>query len=363
MPKICIVTNIPVPYRIPIFNIIGKILEDNFLVIYAARKEPNRLWELDDLKFNHIFLEENISEKKDGFNYIHNNKDIIKHLLNFSPDYVITTGFNPTHLYAWLYSKIFFKKHVYWSDGTMFTERHLGLIHKFVRNIVFKTTYSFIGPGNDNKKLYLSYGADENRIFKSHLCIDNQLFLNEKNFGDREFDLMYSGQFTDRKIPHFFVDIVEEVSKRVEHLTLLLIGDGPLKNEILARLNALKNVTYTYPGFVPQQELRGYYSSAKLFLFTTKLDAWGVVANESLASGTPVLVTPFAGVANDLVKHEYNGLVLDVDKQLWSNKIMEILENQQRWHQFSQNAFASVKDFTFDNAAKGICHACDFFRR
>lgn len=355
--KICIVTNIPVPYRIPIFNIINSILGKNFLVIYAARKEPNRLWDLGNLDFNHIFLEENIEEKQDGFNYVHNNKDILKHLISFSPDYIITTGFNPTHLYAYLYSKIFFKKHIYWSDGTIFTEKNLTWKHELLRKIIFNTTYSFLGPSNDNKKLYMSYGINENKIFKTHLCVDNNRFDNSMSFTDRKYDLIFSGQFIDIKQPIFFLNIVEEISFK-KKLNILIIGDGPLKEEIITKLNKITNITYNYPGFVSQEELPYYYSMSRIFLFTTKLDAWGVVANESLASGTPVIVTPYAGVANDLVKDNVNGFVLDINKELWSEKIIEILDNETLWENLSKKAKLSVSDYTFKNAAEGILNSC-----
>ena len=357
--KICIVTNIPVPYRIPIFNIINSILGKNFLVIYAARKEPNRLWDLGNLDFNHIFLEENIEEKEDGFNYVHNNKDILKHLISFSPDYIITTGFNPTHLYAYLYSKLFFKKHIYWSDGTLFTEKNLTWKHKFLRKIIFKTSYSFLGPSNDNKKLYMSYGVKEKNIYKTHLCVDNDKFLNNNTFSEREFDLMFAGQFIDIKNPLFFISIIKKLSKQKNDLNVLIIGDGTLKKTILDELNNLTNIKYTYPGFIPQSELTKYYSSSKIFLFTTKQDAWGVVANESLASGTPVLVTPFAGVANDLVKDDYNGYVLDINEDIWVDRILKILDNEELWTSLSRNSIDSIKNFNFNNAAKGILDACN----
>lgn len=352
-------TNIPVPYRIPIFNLLAKQLNDDFLVIYAARTEPNRSWKLDNLHFNHIFLKENITEKDDGWNYIHNNKDIFKHLLAFRPDYVITTGFNPTHLYGWLYTKIFSKKHIYWSDGTIFTEKHLGILHRILRYLVFNTSHAFIGPGRENKKLYKSYGIAEEKIFTSHLCIDNSLFANNKSFADREYDLMFSGQFIDRKIPHFFVDVIEKLSKKMPSISVLLLGNGPLRNEVITRLNNLPNVRVFYPGFVDQQNLPTYYASSKLFLFTTKLDAWGVVANESLASGTPVFVTPYAGVAHDLIINGYNGYVLDIDKAIWTENIYDLLNNAREWNILSSNAIKSVKIYNFENAAQGISQSCD----
>lgn len=357
--KICLLINIPVPYRIPVFDLISSKLGDDFLVIYFAKKEPNRKWKLENLQHNHMFLKENIREKDDGFNYVHNNFEVFTHLMKINPDCLITTGFNPSHLYGWLYSKLFFKKHIFWSDGTIFTEKSLGWKHKLLRKIVFNTTYSFLGPSEDNKKLYMSYGVDKKRIFKTHLAVNNDKFSNNNKFIDRKYDLMFSGNLIDNKNPIFFIDIIKNLSIMMK-LNILIIGDGPLKKDILNKLNSLENVTFDYPGFVAQEELPYYYSNSKLFLFTTRLDAWGVVANESLASGTPVLVTPYAGVANDLVKNDENGYILDIDKEKWSRKIVEILNDESLWNRLSKDAIKSVKNYTFENAANGIITACNY---
>lgn len=353
------VTNIPVPYRIPIYTKLSEQLGENFLVIFAAKTEPNRSWKLGELKFNHLFLNENISEKSDGFNYVHNNFDVIKQLKEFNPDVVITTGFNPTHLYAWMYAKLFRKKYIPMTDGTIDSEKHLTWLHRLVRRIVYKTSQAFIGASEHSKELYKLYGIREQSIFQSHLCIENERFYNEERYQDRKFDLMFSGQFTERKLPFLFAEIAKKVSDRVSGLKVLILGSGPLKEEFLGRLMH-DNINVEYAGFVGQEELPSFYASARLFLFTTRLDPWGVVANEALASGTPVFVTPYAGVTADLVKDGENGFVLESNSDVWADRIVELLQDLVLWKKLSLNAKESVEKFNFDNAAKGILNACEY---
>ncbi|MFA6189056.1 MAG: glycosyltransferase family 4 protein [Sulfuricurvum sp.] len=357
--KVALVINIPAPYRIPIFEKLSEYLGNNFLVIFAARTEPNRTWNIKELKFNHLFLNENITEKKDGFNYVHNNPDIWKHLKDFNPDVIITTGFNPTHLYAWLFAKLFRKKHLTMTDGTIETEEHLSWLHKLIRKIVFSTSHAFIGAGQQSLALYQSYGIPSRAIFQSHLCAGNERFKNQKSFYERNYDLMFSGQFTERKLPFFFAEIAKKVSHIRPNIRVLILGSGPLKEEFLKQL-VDDHIEYTYPGFVSQEELPSYYCDAKLFLFTTRLDPWGVVANEALASGTPVLVTPHAGIANDLVKNDDNGYILNTDSALWATQILATLDNPEQWQKLSTNAVKSVNSYTYENAAMGILNACSY---
>lgn len=357
--KIAITTNIPVPYRLPIYTRLNKKYGDDFLVIYCAKRESNRLWNLNNFNFNHIFLKENFKENKDGFNYVHNNLDIFKKLKSFNPDIVITTGFNPTHIYAWLYSKLFIKKHICMTDGWKKVEEKLSIVHKIVRKIVFKTSKAFIGASKNSLDLYRSYKIKDEKLFQSHLCIDNDNFKNNQKFDDREYDLIFSGQFINIKSPLFFADVVYKISKIKKDLKILILGDGLLKEAFIDKMNKYK-IDYTYVGFIEQKDIAKYYSKSKLFLFPTKIDAWGIVVNEAMASGTPVLTTPFAGVVNDLLIDKKNGYILNLNSNIWAEKSIEILNHPTLWEELSINAKQSVEKFNFDNATQGIIEACEY---
>ncbi len=154
--KTCIITNIPAPYRNPILEIVGNEFKNDFLMIFCAKKESNRKWNLDNFNFNHLFLKENMKAKSNGYDYVHNNPDVFKELKKFNPDIIITTGHNPTHLYAWLYSLIFRKKHIPMSDGWIFSENNLSFLHRIIRKIVFLTSSSFIGASKNTFLLFES---------------------------------------------------------------------------------------------------------------------------------------------------------------------------------------------------------------
>lgn len=357
--KLAIVTNIPAPYRIPIYNILAEKYGDNFLVIYCARKEANRSWNLEDFRFSHVYLKEKTKAKGDGFNFVHNNPDIIRELKRFKPDVIITTGYNPTHLYAWLYALLTGKKHIPMTDGWQGSERNLSLLHRMVRKLVFFSSKAFIGAGENSVKLFESYGVKRERIFKSHLCVDNERFMKSCGRKQRVYHLMFSGQFLDIKLPFFFAEVCKRVKESVPELKVLLLGSGPLKEEFLGKLNEY-GIDYDYPGFISQEELPGYYSSSKLFLFTTITDAWGIVANEAMASGMPVLVTPYAGVVNDLVLDGENGFILDTKAELWAERAVELLSDSERYKSFSEKARESVKEFNFQAAAEGIGEAFEY---
>lgn len=164
--KLCLIINMPAPYRNPIFELVSKEFGNDFLVIFCSEKESNRKWNLNTLKFFHLFLKENAKIKKNGSDFVHNNPDIFKELRKFNPDVIITTGYNPTHLYAWLFSLVFRKKHIPMTDGWIYSENNLSIFHRMIRKIVFLTSSSFIGPSKNTFLLFESYGVKKKEYFK-----------------------------------------------------------------------------------------------------------------------------------------------------------------------------------------------------
>lgn len=357
--NVVLITNIPAPYRLPIYEIISSKSVINFKVIFCAKSEPNRKWVLDNFNFNYAILKKRkIFTRKDKFrnNYIHFNPDLISEIRCFRPDVIINTGYNPTNLLAWIYALIFRCKHIVMTDGTKLSESNLSIIHEIIRKVVFKTSSAFIGASNGSIDLFARYGVNLSKCVKSCLCVQNDRFKNHNGYDIRQYDLMFSGQFIDGKLPLFFIDVIIELYRIGRNVKVLIIGDGPLKEKMITKLDDQK-IDYFYAGHIDQSDLPNYYSNSKLLLFPTLNDPWGIVANEALASGTPVLTTSDAGVSNDLVIDSKNGYILPIDISKWAVKITYLLENPKIWTEFSQSAFNDVADFNFDNAANGLIDA------
>lgn len=353
-PRTAIVTNIPAPYRSRVFSLLPS---DGFHVIYCARKEPNRDWKLPALSHSHEFLKERIQDKGDGFNFWHNNPDVWSALQRQKPEVVVTTGFNPTHLYAFLWAKLHRARHVCMTDGTIESESSLGWLHRMIRHLVFKGSDAFVAASQKGLALYRSYGLPKERIFQSHLCADNALFSAHVAESERPFDVMFSGQLHERKLPFLFVDVCGEVLRRRGRCTALVLGTGPLRDEVMHRLTAL-GVEVTYPGFVQQAELPAWYSRARVLLFTTRMDPWGVVANEALAAGTPVICTPHAGVADELVVDGETGFVCPAETTAWADAAVRLLDDAELWARFSRAGRALVAKYNYQAASDGVQAAC-----
>ena len=328
-----------------------------YLVIYCQKRESNRKWSVRIGKYPHEFLKSSVLRHKEK--HVHVNFDIFKILFKKKPDVIISAGgFNPTMIFAFLWAKLFRLKHIVMTDGWIGSESNLSVIHRAVRKLVFKYSSAFIGASIHSLELYRSYGCLESALFQSHLCIDNDLYRISES-GGRHYDVMFSGQFIERKMPLFFAGVAKLVKEQLGHCRVLLLGDGPLKIEIISQLEN-QDIDYDYMGFVDQERLPSLYNNSKLFLFPTLNDPWGVVANEACAAGVPVITCRNAGVSNDLVIDDYNGYILELDEEKWAKKVVEVLSDRRLWAELSANAYDSVKTFEFTNAAKGIVDAIEY---
>lgn len=358
--KVALVTNIPAPYRVPTWNLVGEQLGMDFLVIFCSRTEPNRKWETVPMTFQHVFLRDNVRTKSDGTTFVHNNPDVWKQLRKFDPDVVITGGFNPTMLYAYLYTRIFRKKHIAVSDAWKMSEQHLSFAHKLIRKFVYRGTSAFLPCSLKGKEHYQEYGAKVESIFISHYSIDTTRFVGIKSFSERTYDLLFAGQLVARKNPQFFVNLAVKLRARVSNLRILLLGDGPLKNQILDQLTK-HHIEFSFPGHASQADLPDYYSDSKIFIFPTEYDAWGVVAQEALASGTPVIVTNNAGCADELVIDGINGHVTPLNEsEKWVQVCSQLLNDPEHWQSFSEEGKSAARKISAARSAEAIIEACSF---
>jgi glycosyltransferase involved in cell wall biosynthesis len=357
MPRIALVTNEPPPYRVPIFNKIARTPGVEFQVIFCCRREPNRHWNLPPLEFDHVFLRERITTVKGR--YIHNNPDVVAALGRFAPDVIVTDGFNPTSLYAFAYAWFKGIPHVPMTDGTDISEQALSGVHRAIRRFVYARSATFLSASIGGDRLYQSYGIPLERCFKSCLCVDNTAFTPRQQ-EEKQYDFIFCGRMEPGKSPLFALNVALDVAKKLNRqVSMVFVGSGS-EEETVKRAAALQPdlLHVHFHGFAAQQELPALYRSARLFLFPTLADVWGVVANEACAAGLPVIVSPHAGVVGELVLDGQNGYVCPLDVDLWAQRAISLLTDADLYRRFSDRSLVLVSQYTFDSGAAGLLDAC-----
>jgi hypothetical protein len=114
--RLALVTNIPAPYRVPVFDRVAATPGIALRVLYGALREPDRDWDLPPLQHEHVLLPGRVVTR--GGRHIHVNPAVWRELQRFAPQVVLTTGYNPTHLAAFVYARTHGAAHVAMTDGT-----------------------------------------------------------------------------------------------------------------------------------------------------------------------------------------------------------------------------------------------------
>jgi glycosyltransferase involved in cell wall biosynthesis len=360
MIRIAIITNEPPPYRIPVFQRIGRMPGIVLQVIFCARREPNRQWDLPPMEFDHRFLRERITTVKGR--YIHNNPDVIPALRRFAPDVVVSDGLNPTQLYAFAYAWLRRIPHVPLTDGTWQSEQGLSRVHKLIRYFVYRRSSAFLSASDGGQRLFESYGVPAERCFRSYLCTDNDAYARTPEPAEKKFDLIFAGRMVPEKAPLFALEVAEETARRLGRRVSILFAGAGSEEEKVRNAAAQKSgrVLAHFHGFAKQGELPALYRSARLFLFPTLGDVWGVVANEACAAGLPVIVSPYAGVAGELVIDGENGFVCPLDNAAWAERAARLLAAEDVRERYSRRSLELVREYSFDNAAAGLVEACRY---
>jgi len=355
--RLAIVTNIPAPYRVPVYNDIAANTGVDLHVYYACEREPDRGWDLPEFRHEHTFLKGRTYTYRGRF--IHDNPEIYDRLKAFKPDVVVTTGFNPTHLYAFAYTRLHKCAHVAMTDGTDRSESGLTEFHRKVRRFMFARSRAFVAASEGGRRLLRSYGVANERIYFSPLCANTSVDWRGAPPIEPPVDLLFSGRLVAVKNARFFLEVARLVAQMLgRRVSAAILGSGSQEAQLRVHAAAIANdVEVRFAGHVSQTDVPRWFLGARLFLFPTLWDPWGVVANEACMAGLPVMVSPHAGVAGELVQDGVNGHVLPLDAAKWAEAAASLLQNEKLRAGMAANARRLVEPYNFDNAARGIENA------
>ncbi len=350
-----IVTNAPAPYRVPGWRRLAETEGIHLDVVYCTKPHIDTSLDAAGYGFTPHFLTGRYRAMERRF--MHSDLSVWPLLNKLRPDVVITTGYIPTFLFAFAWAILHRKPHVVFTDGTVQSEKSLSWLHRFVRRVVFARSAVFVGACEGSRELFRQYGVQEDRIHLSQLCADNDRFCQPQSATPADF--IFCGRFVSHKGPLFAMRVAREVATRLGRRTSIdFVGSGVMEPEMRDYAAQISDfVDVRFQGYVTQAELPSRYADARIFLFPSEWDPWGVVANEACAAGLPVIVSPHAGAAGELVLDGSNGYVRKLDVAQWAEAAVGLLTDDARYSCFSQSSRERVAEYTFENAALGLVDA------
>lgn len=332
-------------YRVPLYKEIGEQTNGAFHLIYGASRMPERVCRKIDealkqnahpITSNYLYRFGKNRSSKEGHSqslgFANDSVEVLipkglyNQIRNVSPDIIIAEGFFKYTPWALLYSILHRKPLFIYYERTLHTERSAPWWRKGYRKLVSWFTKGFLVNGEETKKLLISWGISEKRIFTGGMSADSIGLKNSisaisqtqiSDFKktiigeilDNGLTYIYTGQLITRKGVEELIKGWTIHSKKYPDDRLLIVGTGDQESKLKIIASALPSVIFT--GGVDYSEIYKYYAVSDVFVIPTLEDNWSLVVPEAMACGLPIACSIYNGCHTDLVKKDINGISFD----------------------------------------------------
>lgn len=201
---------------------------------------------------------------------------------------------------------------------------------------------------NMKNQLIERYGADPNKIRVIYNGINAS-----KYFGltakERRNIVLFLGRLTNQKGPWFFLNAAKKVLEKKNDVTFVIAGQGDKLPELIKQsldLGIADHVLFT--GYLTEEEMNYAYAMASVYVMPSVAEPFGITALEAVASGTPVIVSKNAGVAEE-IKHCFKVDFWDTHEM--ADKILGILNYPVLGECMRKNCYSEIKRFGWERTA------------
>ena len=255
-------------------------------------------------------------------------------------DLIIVNGYNnyPFIMTFFLNLFSFNKKYIATESDTQLIVPS-NIIKRFIKwiylSIIFKNKYvlGFAGGNYSHKDLFRNYGMDESRIFLMPLMINNEKFYCERKEKITPFTFLFVG----RLVAHKNVEaLIEKFNAHFadKNAVLRIVGGG--EQEVYLK-NKYESKQVIFVGKKFESDLIKEFHKASCFVCPSLFEPWGLVVNEALSSGLPVIASKEVGACFDLILGKKTGFITD-DIKDFGEKMMTFFNDEQLLYLYSKNA-------------------------
>lgn len=355
--KVLVLWRGPSPYRVDFFNELGKLCDLTVLFERTPEqisdKERNWFHENFDY-FNAIYLKSRKIGKAvisfQQFKYLWHHKEY---------DYIIVGMYSTwIQMMAIIFMKLLRIPYILNSDGGFIKEDNTFV--RLMKRFFISNAFAYLASSSGTAKYLQYYGASK-RIFvypfttsfRKDVC--KQISLNDKinsrkSIGAKEdVIVLFSGQFIYRK----GIDVLLNAAKDISSKCGIYIVGGKPTSEYLSIVSqkSLKNIHFV--DFKTPKELAVFYEAADIYVLPTREDIWGLVINEAMSYGLPVITTNKCLAGRELIKNGENGYIIPVDNPTELAKYINILADDIGLRELiSKNNKLKIQEYNLENMAK-----------
>ena len=354
MKRVLFLTTYASPYRVHFFDALGEMLE--VTVLFSERVEEKKHRSADwfvsgEGKCRVEQLKRRIASFK--------GRDLCADVIDWLKkpwDEIVLCGYSsPTVMLAMLYLRR--KKIPFWLevDGGLIREDSR-LQYRFKRMLVGAAS-GWLSTGKATTDYLVHYGAKREKvreypfsslfeadILKEPVSRERKLEFRRELGMEEDKVILSIGQFIHRK---GFDVLMKAAVQLAPDTGIYIVGGEPTEDYLnLCRELGLKNIHFE--GFKKKEALVKYYQAADLFVLPTREDIWGLVINEAMAYGLPVVTTDRCVAGLELVENGVNGYLVPVeDWQILADSLSAVLHADRE--KMGAASLEKIRGYTIEN--------------
>lgn len=252
---------------------------------------------------------------------------------------------------------------------------------RFVKRLglkqLFRGIACFLPIGSLNSEYYRYYGVPDNKMFLTPYSVDNDFFSGKYEelrckrnslkgrlgIAPETPVILYASKMMPRKRAMDLLSAYKVIHDKVD-VALVFVGDGAerLAQEDYIKKYNLRKVYFV--GFKNQTELPEYFSIADIFVLPSTDEPWGLVINEAMNFGLPIITTDKVGAAPDLVKNKENGFIYSVgDIEKLASLLLKLLEEPDLREKMGKRSLEIIDKWSYKEDIEGILAALEYTRK
>lgn len=354
--RVALLTNILLGYRVALFEALSVLVKD-LKIFLSVRNESNRpgpvCWGTLKVQVQRSISWRERFRSVHGFDEegtIHVPIDTLWELFRYRPDVIISGELGARTIFSAIY-KIFFRrtKLIIWATLSQRTEETRGSFRQVLRRWLLRHSDGVFVNGQDGER-YIRHLGFEGKITYVPYVIDNETFSKalRRSEGTR-INLLYTGQLIERKGLCAFLKILlkwAEANPRTR-IRLRVAGTGSELSR-LEELAAQASFPIEFIGHLGLERLVKEYEEASISVFPTYADEWGVVVNESLSAGVPMLGSCHSQGVKELLEDGVSGWIFDPTDEHGTYQSLEraLKTSPTRRLEMSRECRSRVSDYT-----------------
>lgn len=311
--------------------------------IELARSVKTHPWEIPDRQLIPLRLHTLVERAWEETGYSQLTRELWKALDKYDPAIVFTSSYRPfVMLSAARWAKSRRRCAAMFFDSTPWDRRRYLPIETAKRAVIKRYYNAALVGGRTHEKYLARLGFPSVRIWHPYNVVDNDRFAARealirgaaehwrRAFALPEHFFLYVGRYAPEKNLRRLLMSYREyriAAARTDPWSLVLVGDGPERAELKQFVDDSRLEGIMFRPFAQIDELAVYYSLAECLVLPSISEPWGLVVNEAMACGLPVVLSKRCGCAPELVQEGYNGFCFDpYDLAATTNALVEVSE-------------------------------------